>query len=462
MLFQKKDKNYRMFINSCHERICYVSHQLSFFMLAIVVVMLIPMEAVAGEVDELKAMIRDMEKRHQQEMMELREQIDLLSNKQQKTTENTNNTLDDRVADLEQKVEKLPEKIAKVKETGFISPKNWHFDLGGELEFEFVQTADEAGPLGSTNEPDPHFQIDQLYIYPKVRYKDFALFSADIDITGTDAFIEEAWARFFGLPYNTWVEVGLNDQFIANIDRKTEAEILIESAFYRDDEMGVTIGGEPLDWLYWKLSVTNGPELATKQPSEDSSFPIIHDNRNLKNANDQLFLGAGVGFKSNLGDYGKIDFLPYYYNGSLSNKDILFLQAIPGYGTSVDDDKTRYGFNIRYDIDRFTLIAQLLEATDGTLDRTGWFAQPSYKIPVEGRDWFNVFELFYRYNNLKVDLPNVTSDSLTWDREQHVFALLIDIFKNTKLKLEYYVNEEDTGGANVDNNEFMTQVEVIW
>lgn len=459
MLFREKNADHRVSGYKCSERFLFVRKQFCVLLPALAIAAFIPLGVNAGEVDELKALIEKMEQRHQQEMMDLRKQVEQLTNEQQQLAPSTDTELDVRIDRLERRVERLP---AKGEDTGFMSPKNWHFDFGGELEFEFVQTEDEDGALGRTDEPDPHFQIDQLYLYPKIKYKDYALFSADIDITGTDAFIEEAWARFFALPYNTWVEVGLNDQFIANIDRKSEAEILIETAFYRDDDMGVTIGGEPLDWLYWKASATNGLELATKEPSEDNSFQIIHDNRNPSNANDQLMFAAGVGFKPDLGRYGKIDILPYYYNGSLSNDDVAFLQAIPGYGTSTDDDKTRYGFNVRYDIAKFTLIGQLLEASDGTLDRTGWFAQPSYLIPVAGRNWFNAYELFYRYNNLEVDLPNVVSNSLTWDREQHVFALLVDIFQNTKLKLEYYVNEEDTGGPDVDNNEFMTQVEVKW
>lgn len=458
MLFRNKDTDHRISESKCFDRFLFVRKQICVLLPALVVAAFIPISANAGEVDELKAMIKGMEQRHQQEMMELRQQVEQLTNQQQPPAQNTNNELDGRVERLEQKVEK----VAMIKDSGFTSPKDWHFDLGGELEFEFVKTDDETGPLGSTSEPDPHFQIDQLYLYPKVTYKDFAVFSADIAIKSSSSLIEEAWARFYGIPYNTFVEVGLNDPFIANINRKTEAEILIETAFYRNDDMGVTVGGEPVEWLYWKTSITNGLALGTKQPSEDSSFPIISDSRNPSNANDQLMLAAGVGFEPDLGPYGRFEFLPYYYNGSLSSADISFLQAIPGYGASTDDDKTRYGFNFRYDIARFTFIGQLLEATDGTLDRTGWFAQPSYLIPVEGRDRFNAYELVYRYNNLQVDLPNVVSNSLTWDREQHVFALLIDIFQNTKLKLEYYVNDEETGGAEVDNNEFMTQVEVKW
>ena len=344
MLFHDIDLEDRPTGRRCNNRFFDMGSPFYIFLLALTIAVSVPLDAKAGEIDELKSMIRKMEQRHQKEMMQLRKQVEELIRKQPQTAENSDSKLDERVDKLvEQKVE---EKLAKAEHTGFISPKNWQFDLGGELEFEFVKTQSESTPPGA-KEPDAHFQIDQLYLYPKVKYKDFALFSADIDITGSTAFIEEAWTRFYGLPYNTWVEIGLNDQFIANIDRKSEAEILVETAFYRDDDMGVTIGGEPVDWLYWKASVTNGMALAAKEPSEDKSFNLIHDNRNTSNAK-HLMRAVGVGFKLASEDYGKVDILPFYYNGGLSTADVAFLQAIPGYGASRKEEKTRYGFNCKY------------------------------------------------------------------------------------------------------------------
>ena len=358
--------------------------------------------------------------------------------------------------EMAERVVALEEKLKKPYDGGFLSRKGAKFELGGELEFEFVDTERD----NATSEPDPHFQIDQLYLYPKVTFKDNLLLSADIAIKTGSISMEEVWAKFSGLPLNSWIEAGVNDMFIADIDRKTESEILIETAFYRDDDMGLKIGGEPLDWLYWRASITNGLKLDQKGPSEDNSYKIIHDTTNSSNASKRSMLGVGLGLKHSLGEFGKIDVLPFFYSGKLSSADVEFLKAIPGYGTATDDDKIRYGFNTRYDIGNFTFIGQLLKAEDGKLDRTGWFIQPSYKVKVSAWSMFNVYELVYRYNDLDVDLANTTANTLTWDRKQHVIGLITDIYKNVKLKTEYYINEEDTGGEDVNNNEFMTQLEI--
>lgn len=434
----------------------------------------VPVASHASEIDKLNEKIQKMESRHQQEMTELRNQVKKLIQKKNAEGNNPGHKLSDRMNKLEQKVDNsLNNPAANSGQTGFTSPKKWHFDLGGELEFEFVDTesgsniANSASPstvLTNVAKPNAHFQIDQLYLYPKVTYKDMALFSADIAVKTSSTIIEEAWVRFFSTP-RTYVEAGLNDQTIANVPRKTETEILIESVFYRDDDLGLRLGGKPADWLYWEVSVTNGNTLkGNRQVSEDPSFFMIADRKNLSNAADRPYMGVAVGFKPNLGAMGKVDILPFYYNGVLTDADVIFLQGIPGYTGSInDDEKTRYGSNFNYYFADLSFLAQILFAEDGALERRGWFVQPSYRIYENASwKWFSAYELLYRYSDLELDLPEVVTNSLTWDRQQHVLAMLVKVFSNTTLKIEYNINEEDTGGADVDNDEFLTQLEVKW
>lgn len=449
-------------------------------LLAFAIAASLPMGAHAHEMGDLKMMIMKMEERHQQEMAELRKQIEQLSQKKQPAVKKSPIAKLSEAEDFFDQLQKL-ERSAKtikkpVEETGFTSSKGWQFDLYGELELEFVDTENGIGVA----EPDPHFQIDQLYLYPTARYKDLALFSADIAIKPTDqqtGLLEEAWVKYYGIPFGTYAEAGLNDLFLANIQRKTETEILIENAFYRDDALGVRVGGKPLAWFYWEVSATNDFQLGTRFASEDSSFPLIADRRNVGKASGRLNLGVNAGFNPNLGQYGKIDFMPFYYNSKLSDEDLTFLKAIPGYDkTKTANSKERYGFNLRYDYADFTVMGQYLKAKDGTLNRTGWFVQPSYVLYKNSNwQWFNSYELVYRYNDLTVDLPHIFGasaicdkqlgircDSLTWDRQQHVLGLLVGLIDKTSLKFEYIINNENTGGPEVDNNEFLIQAEVIW
>ena len=106
------------------------------------------------------------------------------------------------------------------------------------------------------------------------------------------------------------------------------------------------------------------------------------------------------------------------------------------------------------------MIGQYLKAKDGCLDRTGWFVQPSYKVTVPKWQRFNGYEFVYRYNDLDVDLPNDPADFLTWNRQQQIFALIISAYKNVKLKTEVFINDEDTGADDIENDEFLTQLEI--
>lgn len=58
------------------------------------------------------------------------------------------------------------------------------------------------------------------------------------------------------------------------------------------------------------------------------------------------------------------------------------------------------------------------------------------------------------------NISNVFTDTLTWDREQHIVALITDVYKNIKLKTEYFMNEEKTGASRLANNEFLTHLEI--
>lgn len=320
-------------------------------------------------------------------------------------------------------------------------------DWGVELELELSDAGSDA------DEPDPHFQIDQLYLYPVLELSPELHLSADIAVKDDTTYIEEAWLRW-SPGERFWLKAGLDDPVIANVDRVSEAEILLETAFYRSDELGIKVGGVLTPRLAWWASATNGSELAEKQPSEDPAFPIIHDGRRLDGAADGLMFGAGLRLAGSLAG-GEAFVMPWAYSGGLDDADRAFLQSIAGYGISSANRKRRHGANAGWESERLSLLAQVLEGQDGDLDRSGMFVQPAWR--VSGR-----YRLMYRYNRLDVDLPAVAADPRTWDRTQHVFALITTLAEGVLLKTEYYLNDEDTGGADVSNDELLLQLQVSW
>lgn len=148
--------------------------------------------------------------------------------------------------------------------------------------------------------------------------------------------------------------------------------------------------------------------------------------------------------------------LGFYYFSELSNDDVAFLQGISGYGSSIDDTNDILGVSLDYKYKAFSLFGQYIRGQDGRLDRHGWYIQPSYQFKFPERKRLNTLEVLLRYGGLDVDIARDPTDSLTWDRNQTTLAVIIDIIKNTKLKLEYYINDEHTGGKRIDNNEFLT------
>lgn len=320
---------------------------------------------------------------------------------------------------------------------------------GAELEFELINSESDT----ATDAPDARFDVDQLYLYPKLKLTENAWLSSDIAVKGDTAYIEEAWFRW--QPRETfWVQAGLDDAMIAKVDRISEAEILLETAFYRSDALGVQVGGKLAPSLEWWGSATNGFELTTKQPGEDDSYPLIHDGRRLGPAGGGLLLAAGLRFGATFGS-GKASVMPFAYRGGLNQHDVAFLQTLPGYGTSAADRKSRWGVTLGWETGPLTVLAQGIEAEDGELERSGLFVQPSWRLN-------DIFQLVYRYNRLEVDFLAAPADSRTWDRTQHVFALVSTLAEGVRLKTEYYLNGEDTGGASVDNDELMLQLEVAW
>lgn len=379
----------------------------------------------------------------------------------------TQEEIDEIKADIARKKPKVPETVEerlavleeKVEEKGFLSAKGADFQLAGELEYEFVDTG------GDGSDDDPHFQLDKVVLQPKLKIGDNLEFDAQLYFveSGTATNLNEFHAKYKGLPLDLWVDAGLYERWIkGQHGRKTEGYSLLGTAFYRDDALTLTLGGD-LDPIYWMLSVGNGYEINRKQVAEDTANnnDILHDNYAASGLSDRLEYGINLGLKRDLKGAGNVDIMGFYYNDKLSSADITTLQNnLSGY-TSNDDDKKRLGAGVKYRLGNATLYGAYIDAEDGALDRDTWVVDASYHFKFNTkRRWFTGVEPVISYSEYNVDSTKATGSPLGWDREKWIFASIIDFYKNTKLKLEYYINDEDTGGEEVDNDEFLAQLEV--
>ena len=305
--------------------------------------------------------------------------------------------------------------------------------------------------------------IDKIVLSPQVRYSDTITFRADVEASGGEGKVklDEAWVEFKGLPFKSWLKVGLEDIFMKP-HRKTESYPILGYAFWQDEDLGLYLGGG-LGPVYWRASVTNGRQLKDRRISEDKVDNDLHsittdDDDNVeKNGNKQVGLGIGINHEWSKGH--KVDLLPFYYTARLSDNDLSYLQGITGYTVSDNRDQIRYGLNAEYLCGGLTLFAQVMQATDGEMERDGWYLQPSYKLKFKERKTFTAVEFLARYEVYNVDLVDDPADSRTWDRQTTTLAVITTIAKNLKLKTEYYLNNEETGGADVNNNELLVQLE---
>ena len=328
------------------------------------------------------------------------------------------------------------------------------FKLGGEFELEYVDIERDD----EIENPNGHLQLDKFTLKLKLKLtKNFAL-EALLLFKADKASFSEGYVILSNLPLNSKLKIGLDDRFITEKPkRKTEVFPLIDTAFARDDEFAVTWSGN-IQPFYWHLSLSQGLELGTSSPTEDSSYHLIHDNRVIDDNNENKEIGIGLGYKLETSKEVSFDFMFFGYSGKLTGDEKLFLQGIDGYGLSNSDTKQFFGGMIEYRFLPFTSGLKYISALDGKLEREGWYLQLSYLIP--GRNNHLIFEPMIRHGRLNVNTESIPGDSLTWDRKMTTIALLTKIENGIMLKTEYYLNDEDTGNGSVANDELLIQLEV--
>lgn len=421
------------------------------FILIISIILLIPVLSIAGDVEErLKSL--ENENRDLKEIIQgLQQRLDAIEKKSldKPAEKQAQKTLDERINVLEK----------KTTEAWLPSLKGEKIKIGGELEFEFRDVQNEKGhAAGSTDIPYGQFQIDKFELHLEAKLEDNITLYTEIKTDPDETTLDEAHITFSNLLFDSYLRLGLQDRFIMP-SRKTETYPIAGTSFWRDKDIGIELGGE-IKPFYYRLSLTNGLRLSTKEIGEDASFKIIHDDDDNRDYNNSKEVGFGIGYKDKFLKDHKIDLLLFSYLSKLSDDDIAFLiKNLPNYSSNEDANKL-FGGSLEYKFKEFTIFSQYIHSKDGDLKRHAWYVQPSYKFKIQGIKYLQAVEPLYRYDRYDVNHPLSTAKSATWDRERNTFAFIVDLVDNLKIKLEYNINDEDTGGADVKNNEFIGQVEV--
>ncbi len=337
------------------------------------------------------------------------------------------------------------------------------FRFGGRVQVEYFNSENESLLQSAIpDSPGGSFHLDELSLYLDADLKnDIRLFSK-IDIHGEDYGLLDAYADFEDLPLSSALRVGLHKRFYRP-NRYTETYPITGIAFWRSRILGLTWTGK-YDPVYAHLSIANGPQLDKRQLMEDESSEMISDDNIDFDLNGDKELSAGIGLKLDFDNYGELDIMGFGMIGELSDDDIDYLQGdVPGYGLFFDDKKELVGANLSYDINKWNFFSQAIAGTDGEMDRFSWYSELSYLFEIDGMRYLNSIRPLVRYGELDNNLtpqPYAKRGSMTWDRQQWLFAVIAELVRNVNFRAEYALNDEETGAQDANNNEFLFQLEV--
>lgn len=360
--------------------------------------------------------------------------------------------------------------------SGILSLANDWLQIGGLLRLEYVDVESERTSLaGQTDNPDGRFRLDRFRLWTHVTLRKDLLLDVQVDARGSarpslnqpEVYVKQAWVTFKDFPVEpVWLEAGLRQRFIKP-DRKTDTFPLAGGAFWRDDDLGLTFGGDHGP-VYWRFGVYNGLKLDDGPIGKDDSFFTVRDERTNADTSNSKEIGLGLGAVADLGAFGKLDVLGFGYRDELSGGEIRFLRAIPTYGFSDEDAQHRVGLNVDWtvgggpgsDVGPFDLFAEWVRASDGNLRRTGWYVQPSLRFPMP--DWSRAqsITVLGRVDGMDLNLRPVVTDSRTWSRRRYTLAALLGVVRDVTIRIEYNFNDETTGGRQIHNDELVAQLEV--
>jgi len=362
--------------------------------------------------------------------------------------------------DLDQRVKVLEDQEEKHEKGWMRSLRRKWFELGGEIQLEYRDTERERDSrAGVTDHPYGQFQIDHVRLSPRVRFTDDIILEADFD-AGQQATsdLQEAYLLWQNLPLDSGLTIGQQKKFYRP-SRKTESYPLAGTAFWHDRDLGIS-GKSEWGPFYSHLAFMNGLRMDDDEIGEDESFPILADDFEYGDFNQNKEISAGLGWKEKSKQWGEIDLMFFGVWGELSNDDEVFLLGLPRYRLIQDGDtRERYGANLDYQWNEANLFFQYINSDDGGLERDAWYLQTSYRFKPELKYLLSI-EPLVRYGELNLNLDPVPTNSRMWDRQQWTVAFIMELIKDVFLRTEYTVNDEETGADDIRNDEALIQLEL--
>ena len=304
-------------------------------------------------------------------------------------------------------------------------------------------------------------------------------------------FVREAFVRFGKkweslkeMPGTTaYLALGKAPRFSKQISRKLESYGLWGTAVGRFEETGAEAGGSFGPHVYWRASATGGTPLffrdvnalagdngtpertigSTTPVVYGSGFPILYDTMATDSGLSGRFqLGGGMGLRFNWGENHRdgIDLLGWYFRRDLADRvslsgtfysgDIRLLQGflvpLPVKGT----EKREYGVNLEARFGPVHLLAQGVKQSIAGLEREGYEAELSARIPLPGLfasgdqsvlNWIEPAVRVSYIDNLFDAPPGFVAPSVGWDWRKYDVGFRLGIVRGLDLTVEYSRNE---------------------
>jgi len=393
------------------------------------------------------------------------------------------------------------------KKPGFRSLLGEAFDLGGEIEIEFVDLQSKTETVSGVTvvrreEDSPFLRVDKVRLSPEITFTGKGdpvqiYAQGDLDFlvreqANVRARVKEFHITFEGEPAD-WLEVrlrlGLEDPFMRP-PHDTEFWPLAATAFWRREAVGFffrTRAGRPsrpLGRLNLYASVTNGYRLDDREPGE-GDFDIVSREARISGNTELRELGIGVGWEKRWLDepdesfLGRVqsEVLGFYYNDSMADDDKGYLEDILGAsdqllspaGTLGVKGRELWGGNMVLEAGGLSFVLQVLHGRDGKLKRNSGYVECGYRFtfeePLLWGEYLRSVKPLVRYGWLRSNLRRTPFDTRTWDRTRWTFAVITELRKNVYLLTEYALNREKTGGVDPkdpNTNEFLAQIDIFF
>ncbi len=296
--------------------------------------------------------------------------------------------------------------------------------------------------------------------------------------------IDEAYIRFghvgrnlFGFedPTNTFIQAGNYFRWERDfLPRHSESFSLAGTAFYRDEVTGIQIGGDTEEGLFYRLSMDNGSVLGARDAGVGQragaggiavgNSPMIHDNEQRGDLNDNKDFALGLGYQTML-EGPELQFAVAFSAraGRSSRADRAFLATVSPGRFDGSRNKTRFGVlgMVEWDLEQVILglSGEGWVGKDGNASRDSFSLSPYVRLPLDGvyyeeRRFFTHVGAAYRFSYLHQSKGLANSSSLATmilaDRHGHTLSVWLEVTNNVNLRLEMNNNDSRATGVGTE------------